>query len=140
MDKTTEKRLLDAAIEAMHRAYAPYSHFHVGAALLDADGRIWQGCNIENASYPATICAERSAISAAVSAGVRKFSAIAIVGGPNGEIGDICTPCGICRQVLCEFCPPDFPVYLGHSQGHTVLALRELLPYAFSLLETEVTS
>lgn len=131
------KTLVDAAIDAMARAYAPYSHFHVGAALLDEDGNIWTGCNIENASYPATICAERSAISTAVSAGVRRFAAIAIVGGPGGVLGDICTPCGICRQVLSEFCTPDLPVYLGHADGITTLTLGELLPHSFTLTDKE---
>ncbi len=134
------RTLVDAAIDAMARAYAPYSHFHVGAALLDADGRIWQGCNIENASYPATICAERSAVSAAVSAGVRRFTAIAIVGGAEGVLGGVCTPCGICRQVLCEFCSPDMPVYLGHADGITTLTLGELLPYSFTLTDKEARS
>ena len=134
------KILVDAAIDAMARAYAPYSHFHVGAALLDTDGKIWTGCNIENASYPATLCAERSAIAAALSAGVRKFAAIAVVGGPEGVLGDICAPCGICRQVLNEFCPPDLPVYLGHAGGIQTLTLGELLPHSFILSDKEATS
>ena len=131
------RTLVDAAIDAMARAYAPYSHFRVGAALLDADGNIWTGCNIENASYPATICAERSALSTAVSAGVRRFAAIAIVGGPEGVLDGICTPCGICRQVLSEFCPADLPVYLGHADGITTLTLGELLPHSFTLADKE---
>lgn len=127
--------LVDAAAEAMGRAYAPYSHFHVGAALLDQNGRIWTGCNIENASYPVTICAERAALSAAVSAGVREFAAIAVVGGPEGKIDGTCTPCGLCRQALREFCSAETPVYLGHADGITTLTLGELLPYSFTLGE-----
>ena len=134
------KALVEAAIGAMKNAYAPYSHFHVGAALLDADGKIWTGCNIENASYPATICAERSALSAAVSAGVREFAAIAIVGGPSGVITDLCTPCGICRQVLNEFCSSELLVYLGHADGINVLTLGELLPHSFMLSDKEAKS
>ncbi len=135
-----EQELIKAATEAMSRAYAPYSHFHVGAALLDRNGRIWQGCNIENAAYPATLCAERSAIAAAVGSGVREFTAIAIVGGRNGVIDGICTPCGICRQVLSEFCAADLPVFLGHADGITRLTLGELLPYSFTLEEREKSS
>lgn len=131
------RTLVDAAIDAMSRAYAPYSHFHVGAALLDTDGNIWTGCNIENASYPATICAERSAVSTAVSAGVRRFAAIAIVGGPEGVLGGECPPCGICRQVLSEFCSPAMPVYLGRADGITALTLGDLLPHSFTLTDKE---
>ena len=129
------KSLLDAAVSAMERAYAPYSNFHVGAALLARDGRIFTGCNIENASYPVTICAERAALSSAVSAGLREFSAIAIVGGHHGKMEDICTPCGICRQALSEFCSPETPVYLGKIDGYTTLTLGELLPHSFHLKE-----
>lgn len=129
------RALVDAAVDAMTRAYAPYSHFHVGAALLAADGRIFCGCNIENAAYPVTICAERAALSAAVSAGVREFAALAVVGGHAGVIDKICTPCGLCRQAVAEFCSPEMPVFLGHAEGITTLTLKELLPYSFSLTE-----
>lgn len=135
MTNLQPQALVDAAIAAMARAYAPYSHFQVGAALLAADGRIFCGCNIENASYPVTICAERAALSAAVSAGVREFAALAVVGGHEGILGKICTPCGICRQAIAEFCSPDMPVYLGSAEGITTLTLGELLPYSFSLME-----
>ncbi len=138
--KIDEKILVKAATEAMTRAYAPYSHFHVGAALLDETGRIWQGCNIENAAYPATICAERAAISAAVASGVRNFRAIAIVGGKEGVIDGICPPCGTCRQVMSEFFSPDTPVYLGYRDGIKALTLADLLPYSFHLLEEEKPS
>ena len=135
MTNLQPQALVDAAIAAMARAYAPYSHFQVGAALLAADGRIFCGCNIENASYPVTICAERAALSAAVSAGVREFAALAVVGGHEGILGEICTPCGICRQAIAEFCSPDMPVYLGSAEGITTLTLGELLPHSFSLME-----
>lgn len=131
------QRLVEAATEAMGRAYAPYSHFKVGAALLDTDGRIWQGCNIENASYSPTICAERAAIASAVASGVRKFAAIAIVGGHAGEIEGICAPCGVCRQVLSEFCPASMPVYLGKKDGWMTLTVGALLPLSFMLNESE---
>ena len=126
--------LMQYAKEAMSRAYAPYSGYRVGAALLCADGAVYQGCNIENASYGATICAERVAFAKAVSEGQREFTAIAICGGKNGEIADITPPCGICRQVMAEFCPPDFSVYLIDKTGnfHTYF-LCQLLPEMFSL-------
>lgn len=133
MSQITPRILVDAAIDAMSRAYAPYSHFHVGAALLDENGHIWQGCNIENASYPVTICAERAALAAAVSSGVRRFSAIAIVGGHEGKITELCTPCGICRQALAEFCVADMPVYLGRADGFDTLTVGDLLPHSFAL-------
>ena len=112
-DKTTaleisreqKEKLIEQAFQALPRAYAPYSHFHVAAALLCRDGEIYMGCNVENASYPAGICAERSAFSAAVSSGKRQFDAIAIVGGKDGKAQDYCAPCGICRQVMREFGP-----------------------------------
>ena len=108
------------------KAYARYSGFRVGAALVGQSGQVYLGVNIENASYPAGICAERSAICAAVSAGEQSFSAIAIVGGEDGEP---CYPCGICRQVLSEFCGPDFPVILADG----VYSLGGLLPHSFAL-------
>ena len=132
-----EKELCRTAIEAMQKSYSPYSGYCVGAALLAADGTIFTGCNIENASYPATICAERSAVSTAVSAGVRRFAAIAIVGGPEGVLGGECPPCGICRQVLSEFCSPAMPVYLGRADGITALTLGDLLPHSFTLTDKE---
>ena len=115
----------------MEPSTAKYSGFTVGAALVAKSGQVYLGVNIENASYPAGICAERSAICAAVSAGETEFSAIAIAGGDEeeAEAKTPCHPCGICRQVLSEFCPPEFPVILADG----VYALGGLLPHAFTL-------
>lgn len=120
--------LLERARAARTNAYAPYSRFAVGAALLARDGRIFSGVNVENASYGLTICAERTAVVTAVAAGVREFSALAVVG--PAQAGP-CTPCGSCRQVLHEFAP-DLQVVTEDGQGDPVVAsLRELLPHAF---------
>ena len=127
----TDKELVEKAIKALENSYSPYSGFRVGAALLTADGRVFVGCNIENASYPAGICAERTAIGNAVSAGAREFLKIAIVGGKNGEITDYCPPCGICRQVLSELCNEDFEVLLYNSESIKSHRLSELLPFGF---------
>lgn len=117
------------AFEAKERAYAPYSDFKVGAALLCADGTVYKGCNIENASYPVTICAERVALSSAVADGKRDFVAIVITGGE-----DYCFPCGMCRQALAEFCDKDFRVVVAKNENETkVYKLIELLPEAFGL-------
>ena len=99
----TEQQLVQAAVAAMPRAYAPYSGFFVGAALLAADGRVFTGCNIENASFTPTVCAERTAVFKAVSEGVRDFKMLAIAGGKSGKLTGVCPPCGVCRQVLSEF-------------------------------------
>ena len=126
--------LIAIAQEAMTHAYAPYSGFRVGAALLCADGTVYRGCNIENASYGATNCAERTAIFQAVYAGHREFTALAVCGGKDGIITDFCPPCGICRQVIREFCGPDFPVYLvGPAGQYQTRTLAQLLPDSFSL-------
>jgi cytidine deaminase len=106
----TNRELLELAIEAREMAYAPYSGFRVGAALVGKSGKIYKGCNVENAAYSPTNCAERTAIFKAVSEGEREFNAIAIVGGMGETIADFCAPCGVCRQVLAEFCGPDFRV------------------------------
>lgn len=130
----TPEALMVLAREAMTRAYAPYSGFQVGAALLCGDGTVYQGCNIENAAYTPTICAERTAIFKAVSDGKRDFSAIAICGGPRGNVTGPCPPCGVCRQVLREFCKDDFPVYLtGANNRLEVYTLAQLLPNSFTL-------
>ena len=131
----TSENLCKAAIEAMDKAYAPYSGYKVGAALLCADGTVYQGCNIENASYTPTICAERTAFSKAVSEGHRDFTAIAICGGKDGVITGVFPPCGVCRQVMREFCEQDFVVYMitdgkGSYESRT---LAQLLPDRFSL-------
>ena len=129
------KALMTAAAGARELSYAPYSNFCVGAALLARDGRIFTGCNVENAAYSPTNCAERTAVFKAVSEGVREFAAIAVVGGKRGEISPLCAPCGVCRQVLAEFCPPDFPVILGTPEDFRVYALNEILPLAFTAVE-----
>ena len=133
--KEQYKALMTAAAEARELAYAPYSHFCVGAALLARDGRIFTGCNVENAAYSPTNCAERTAVFKAVSEGVRDFVAIAVVGGKEGELSPLCAPCGVCRQVLAEFCPPDFPVILGTPEDFKVYTLSEILPLAFTAVE-----
>ena len=131
--KGTEQQLIALAAEAMTHAYAPYSGYRVGAALLCADGSVYQGCNIENAAYSPTICAERTAIFRAVYDGHRDFSAIAIVGGKDGAITGFFPPCGVCRQVMREFCRDDFQVILGGPDGaFQCKSLSDLLPLSFS--------
>ncbi len=126
--------LIAKAKEAMLGAYAPYSGYFVGAALLCADGTVVTGCNIENASYTPTICAERVAFSKAVSQGHRDFTAIAICGGKGGVITGFFPPCGVCRQVMAEFCKPDFQVYMaGPNDTCEDRTLAQLLPDSFSL-------
>ena len=121
------------AIEAAGMSYSPYSKFRVGAALLSEDGRIFTGCNIENASYGATVCAERTAFFKAVSGGCRDFTGIAICGGSGGTVTDYCAPCGVCRQVMMEFCSPaEFVVILARSpEDYREYLLEELLPMGF---------
>ena len=132
--KIDEEALVSAALKARKQAYAPYSHWTVGAALFTKDGKIYEGCNIENAAYTPTNCAERTAFFKAVSEGAREFAAIASVGGyDTKEPESICAPCGVCRQVMMEFCDPDtFRVILGTKDGVQVSqTLKELLPYGF---------
>ena len=129
-----DKELVKAAIEAREMAYVPYSGFAVGAALLTADGKLYQGCNIENAAYTPSNCAERTAFFKAVSIGERQFSAIAIVGGKHGEpISEYCAPCGVCRQVMMEFCnPKEFQIILATDiENYKIFKLEELLPMGF---------
>lgn len=125
--------LLDMAVKAMENAYAPYSGYKVGAALITDDGETYTGCNIENSSYTPTVCAERVAVFKAVSEGKRNFAAIAVVGGKNGQIDGLFPPCGVCRQVLAEFCDPRcFEVILGKGEGkYEIYKLGELLPLGF---------
>lgn len=126
--------LVERALKARQNAYAPYSGFRVGAALLCADGAVFPGCNIENAAYSPTLCAERVAFGSAVAAGHRDFSAIAVVGGANNSTAlEACFPCGVCRQVMREFCRDDFMIYL--LDGEQIIAYRmdELLPHSFVL-------
>ena len=126
--------LARAAIEARKTAYAPYSGFYVGAALLSASGKVYFGCNIENAAYSPTNCAERTAFFKAVSEGEREFTAIAIAGGSGELTGEVCPPCGVCLQVMAEFCDPDeFTVYLVKNENECdEVKLRDLLPCGFS--------
>lgn len=122
------------AIEAMKNAYSPYSGFKVGAALLCEDGSIYTGCNIENSSFSPTICAERCAVAKAVSEGKTRFSAIAVCGGKDGVLTEkTTTPCGVCRQVLSEFCCGNFKVYLVTASDIKEYTLEQLLPFGFKL-------
>lgn len=125
--------LIEYAMDAMERAYAPYSGYKVGAALLSADGAVYQGCNIENASFSPTVCAERVAFAKAVSEGQREFVAIAVCGGKDGVIEGLFPPCGVCRQVMAEFCGPDFEVYMAKPGGYETRTLAQLLPDSFGL-------
>jgi len=129
-----EKELIKAAILAAQNSYSPYSGFKVGAALLTDDGKVYLGCNIENAAYGPSNCAERTAIFKAVSEGHKKFKAIAIVGGKDGDFKDFCPPCGVCRQVMSEFCDKDFKIILGNKNlEYKVYTFGELLPHSFEL-------
>ncbi len=126
--------LIKAAMEAKEHAYVPYSNFRVGAALLTKEGKIYQGCNIENAGYTPTNCAERTAFFKAVYEGERNFEAIAV----NGDADDYLYPCGVCRQVMAEFCTPDFKVFVSKKNGEYLeFTLAEILPGAFTPAELE---
>ncbi|MBQ8740419.1 MAG: cytidine deaminase [Clostridia bacterium] len=127
------KELVKAAFDAMQKAYAPYSSYKVGAALLGKSGKVYSGCNVENAAYGPTNCAERTAFFKAVSEGEREFSKIAVVGGKDGVVTDMFMPCGVCRQVMAEFCDSDFEIIVARSEDDfTVFPLSELLPFGFS--------
>ena len=128
----TPEKLVELAKEAMGHAYAPYSGFHVGAALLCADGTVYQGCNIENAAYSPTNCAERTAFFKAIYDGHRDLVSIAVCGGKAGQIAGAFPPCGVCRQVMREFCEDDFTLYLVNESGFDTLTLDQILPYSFS--------
>ncbi len=128
LDEQVIQNMLTLARQARERAYTPYSHFRVGACLMDVNGRFHLGCNIENAAFTPTNCAERTALFKAVSEGVREFSAIAIVWDGDAKA----VPCGVCRQALSEFCPPDMPIICGDNTGdYDVYTLSALLPAAF---------
>ena len=117
----------------MKNSYAPYSNYNVGALLLCKSGNTYKGCNIENASYSLTNCAERTALFSAIANGEKEFDSIFIVGGKNGEITDYAMPCGACRQALSEFCNEDFKVYVGINEDDIKeYTLNELLPYSFN--------
>ncbi len=125
--------LIDTAIEQLNYSYTPYSNFKVGAALLAKNGTIYTGCNIENAAYTPTNCAERTAFFKAVSEGVKTFDAICVVGGLNGELSEYTPPCGVCRQVMMEFCDPEeFQVILATGkEDYTIYKLKDMIPLGF---------
>lgn len=135
MEKETYRNLMVLAEKAREAAYTPYSHFKVGAALLCADGEIYTGCNIENASFTPTVCAERVAFFKAVSEEEKEFKAIAIVGGRETESASFCAPCGVCRQVMAEFVKEDFKIILGNANEFNEYSFNSLLPFAFTSKE-----
>ena len=132
MDKKLAEEMIELAIGQLQYSYTPYSGFKVGAALLTKDGKFYTGCNIENAAFTPTNCAERTAFFKAVSEGEREFRAICIVGGKDGVLTEYAAPCGVCRQVMREFCSDDFRVLLIYSDGFKEYRLDELLPVSFS--------
>lgn len=136
MEQVMVEKLIDTAIEQLKFSYTPYSNFKVGAALLAKNGEIFTGCNIENASYTPTNCAERTAFFKAVSDGVREFRAICIVGGKDGKLTEYTAPCGVCRQVMMEFCDPKtFQIILAvDKERYEIYTLEELMPLGFGPL------
>ncbi|MCB7328994.1 cytidine deaminase [Mediterraneibacter faecis] len=136
MEQVMIEKLIDTAIEQLKFSYTPYSNFKVGAALLTKSGKIYTGCNIENASYTPTNCAERTAFFKAVSEGVRDFQAICIVGGKDGKLTEYTAPCGVCRQVMMEFCnPKTFQIILAvDKERYEIYTLEELMPLGFGPL------
>lgn len=137
MEQVMVEKLIDTAIEQLKFSYTPYSNFKVGAALLTKSGKIYTGCNIENASYTPTNCAERTAFFKAVSEGVRDFQAICIVGGKDGKLTGYTAPCGVCRQVMMEFCnPKTFQIILAvDKERYEIYTLEELMPLGFGPLK-----
>ena len=133
----TNKELMALAVEARKMSYSPYSNFRVGAALLGKSGKVYLGCNVENAAYSPTNCAERTAVFKAVSEGEKEFTAIAIVGGMGETIADFCAPCGVCRQVLAEFCDKDFRLVLGNLDKIKTYTFEEILPLSFGKNDLE---
>lgn len=127
-----KNELISLALEAREKSYSPYSGFKVGATLLTKSGKVYKGCNIENGAFSPTNCAERTAVFTAVSDGEKDFSAIAVVGGAD-EINAFCPPCGVCRQVLSEFCDKDFEIHLFNGEEIKTFTLGELLPESFNL-------
>ena len=128
-----EQELINAAERAMKKSYAPYSHFNVGAALLCKDGKLYLGANVENSSFSLCCCAERNAFFRAVNDGEREFEAIAIVGGKNHSIEKLCPPCGACRQVMTEFCKPNFEIILTDGSKIKTFKLEDVMYLGFSL-------
>lgn len=132
-NRETLERMIHLAMDMYRESYAPYSRFHVGAALLTKDGRIYTGCNVENAAYPLCTCAERAAFAKAVSEGAHTFAAIAVCGGSEGRELQYCPPCGVCRQVMSEFCTGDFLIYLAKSAAdYEVYTLDDIMPMRFT--------
>ena len=133
LEKSMISKLIEIAMEQLKFSYTPYSNFKVGASLLTKNGQIYTGCNIENAAYTPTNCAERTAFFKAVSEGERHFAAICIVGGKDGKLADYTSPCGVCRQVMMEFCEPEqFKIILAISrEEYQIYTLKELLPEGF---------
>lgn len=133
IEKTQIQNLIETAMEQLKMSYVPYSHFRVGAALLAKDGKVYTGCNIENAAYTPSNCAERTAFFKAVSEGARGFSAICVVGGADGVLSEYTPPCGVCRQVMMEFCDPEeFEIILAVSpEDYQIFRLKDLLPMGF---------
>ena len=125
--------LILLAEKARNNSYSPYSNFAVGAALLCKSGKVYTGCNVENKSFSSTCCAERVAFFKAVSEGETEFSAIAVIGGKAGESGGKCVPCGVCLQVMSEFCDKSFKIVLGDVQNTKIMTLSQLLPHSFSM-------
>lgn len=135
IEKKRIQDLIEAALKQREIAYAPYSHFKVGAALLAANGKIFTGCNIENAAYGPSNCAERTAIFKAVSEGAKEFLAICVVGGKAEEgVRSLCPPCGVCRQVMLEFCDAEFQIILAMDrENYEIHTLKEMFPLGFKL-------
>ncbi len=128
----TDKELVLKAIEAMKNSYSPYSNFKVGAALLTESGKVYTGCNIENVAFGPTVCAERVAFFKAISEGEKSFLKIAVVGGKDGIISSATPPCGVCRQIMREFCNDDFEILIvRENENYDKVLLKDLLPYSF---------
>ena len=127
-----KNELVSLALRARENSYSPYSGFKVGAALLTKNGKVYKGCNIENGAFSPTNCAERTAVFTAVADGEKEFEAIAVVGGAD-EIKNFCPPCGVCRQVLSEFCKENFEIHLFNGEEIKTFTLGELLPESFNL-------
>ena len=133
----TNQQLIDLAVKARENAYVPYSGFKVGACLLAKSGKVYLGCNIENSAYGPTNCAERTAFFKAISEGEREFEKIAIVGGKQEDLSDLVAPCGVCRQVMAEFCDENFIVLLGNPKNIREFKLNQVLPLAFTPKDLE---
>ena len=129
----TNKELINIAKETLINCYSPYSHFCVSAALLSKNGNVYKGVNVENSSFSATNCAERTAIFSAVANGEKEFEKIVVIGGKNGEVKDFCFPCGVCLQVLSEFCEKEFEIVLFNGNETKIYTLSQLIPESFKM-------